>query len=61
MYDDRLVADLLKLVGKMNEKVLVYAETNKFERGAQLNEDITAILNIVEKYVEEATKVVDKS
>ena len=61
MYDNKLVAEFLKLANKMNEKMLVYAETNKIERSAQLNEDISAILNIIEKYIEEAKKGLDKS
>lgn len=61
MYDGKLVAELLKLVSKMNEKVLVYAEANKIERGAQLNEDVSEILNVIEKYIEETKKGLDKS
>lgn len=61
MYDGKLVEELLKLANKMNEKILVYAEANKIERGAQLNEDVSAILEVVEKYIEEAKKGLDKS
>ena len=61
MYDGKLVAEFLKLANKMNEKILVYAEANKIERGAQLNEDVSAILDVIEKYIEEAKKGLDKS
>lgn len=61
MYDSNLVEELLKLANKMNEKILVYVEANKIERGAQLNEDVSAILNLVEKYIEEAKKGLDKN